>query len=350
VSLAHEFTERGWRVRTVFAGGSDASSLLDWCRDQGVEAETHPAVLRLIDSRRFQDLIALRQLVIESKPTVVNLHFGGNSISLRDVVAVRLAGLQRCIVTVHHPEPWSELDGRRRLLTRIAARLCSRVVVPSHATRDVLLQAGVPLEKIQVIFNGVRAPNSLPTRQSARNTLGLPQDAFVVSTLARLEPHKGIQDLIEALARISDPQEQLRLVVAGEGPLHRDLEALAVSRLGTRGVFLGRVRDTADVYAASDVFALPSHMEGFGLVYIEAAFQGVPSIGTKVGGIPDAIADGETGLLVRPKDPEALAAAITQMRDHPEQRMLFGAAARARAAAEFTTRHMANAYERVYSL
>jgi glycosyltransferase involved in cell wall biosynthesis len=111
-----------------------------------------------------------------------------------------------------------------------------------------------------------------------------------------------------------------------------------------RAIFLGRVPDTTDVYAASDLFVLPSHLEGFGLVFIEAAFHGVPSIGTNVGGVPYAIEDGKTGMLVPVKDDAAFAASIKKLWDHAALRQQMGEAARARACSEFTEARMAERY------
>jgi glycosyltransferase involved in cell wall biosynthesis len=346
--LAQEFATRGWAVRTVFAVGDESLHLLAWCHDQGVEAETNPAVLQVTDPHGYRDLLALRRLVRSSAPTVAHLHYGSSFISVRDVIAVRLAGIRRCIVTTHHPEPWSHTGSRKRLLTRLASYLCTTVVVPSQAVGGILLEAGVPAQKIRVIWNGLQPPVASASRAESRSAFGLPQDAFVVGTLARLEPHKGIADLIEAVAHIPDSQGSLRLVVAGEGSQRQALEQLAISRLGDRALFPGHVRDTQPLYAASDVFALPSYLEGFGLAYVEAAFHGIPSIGCRVGGVPEAILDGQTGFLVPPGDQEALADALVRLRDDPALRAQLGSAAMARAFAEFTQGHMADEHERVY--
>jgi len=136
--------------------------------------------------------------------------------------------------------------------------------------------------------------------------------------------------------------------VGGSGPERNVLEGRAAELLGARAIFLGQVPDKLDLYAACDVFALPSHMEGFGLVYVEAAFHGVPSIGARVGGVPDAVIDGETGLLVPVGDPDALANAIGRLRDDPALRARLGEAARARAYAEFTMDRLADRYERIF--
>ncbi len=346
VGLARQFVARGWAVRNIFPQTPQSDSLLAQCAVQRVPAETSAAIRAVQHKRTLRDILALRSLVRRSKPDVINLHYGVSHIGFKDVLAVRLAGRSRCVVTVHHPIPLE--SNRTRVMTRLGGLLSHAVVVNSHATRGVLLEAGVPAHKIRVILCGVPVPLKLPTRAEARARLGLAPDLFVVSTLARLVPEKAIGDLIEAAAHVSDPHSALRLVIAGDGPQRPTLEALATAQLGQRALFLGHVPDTADLYAAADVFALPSHMEGFGLVYVEAAFHGVPSIGTDVGGVPDAIADEETGLLVPPGDIPTLTKAIARLRDDPDLRRRLGDAARARAHREFTESRMADQYVKVF--
>jgi phosphatidylinositol alpha-1,6-mannosyltransferase len=193
-------------------------------------------------------------------------------------------------------------------------------------------------------------PDVRPARDAARARLGIPGSAFVVTTNARLEPHKGIADLIAAVAQLPDPDGSLILQIAGEGPQRQDLERLAAMLLPGRTRFLGHVADHADLYAATDVFAMPTRnaKESFGLVFIEAAFHAVPSVGTRVGGVPDAIVDGETGLLVAPNAPAELAAAVDRLRSDGALRSHLGLAAQARAQELFTVDRMAARYAEAY--
>ncbi len=344
VTLARGLQERGWQTQTAFPQASVTDEARSWCRAQGVNIEAHPAVPHILAPHRWRDLPRLARLVRASGAEVVNLHYGGGHISFKDVLAVRLSGVRRCVASVHHPVPWQVAGERKRRLTRLAGMLCHAVVVNSRATAEVLRQARIPEHKVHLAPCGVPLPTNQPSRNEARRRLGLPASAFVVSTLALLVPEKGIANLMEAMARISDPDGDIRLVVAGDGPARCELERLAASRLAERATFLGRVPDTADVYAAADVFALPSYLEGFGLVYIEAALHGVPSIGAAVGAVPETICDGETGLLVPPGDIDALAAAITRLRDNPDLCRRLGTAARTRALARFTDAAMIEAY------
>jgi len=366
VDLAREFKGRGWAAQLVFAepvdddltrlavpgrtAAEERRVLLEWAHNQGVEAETSRALHGAYATLSWQDILKLRRFVATRRPDIVNIQCGSNHVALKDVIAVRLAGLSRIVVSIHHPDPWGE-DVKRRVNTGRASRLCQAMIAPSRATRDLLLEADVPARKVRVIPSGVPTPTpaSLPDRAEARARLDIPPDAFVVSCIARLVPHKRVGDLVEAAARVPDPEGRLRVVVAGDGSERAALEDLVAARLGPRGIFLGRVPDETipDVYAVSDVFCLPSRLEGFGLVYIEAGYRGVPSIATRVGGIPDVILDSETGLLVPVGDVAAIAAAIIRLRDDPSLRARLGEAARARAYAEFTVERMVDRYAKV---
>jgi glycosyltransferase involved in cell wall biosynthesis len=345
--LYRGFSGRGWAVRAIFPKKAKEEAFLAWCNGQGVPAETNEAVLDLMAPHSLGDMGRLRRLVSDWQPNVVNIHYGGGFISLKDIVALRaVGGGCRCVVSVHHPSPWT--DSRKRLLTRAAAGLAHDVITFSGATREILLQAGVPWRKIHVVPCGLRPPTHLPSRDDARARLGFAADSFIIGCLSRIEEYKGIGDLIAAVARVSDPSGRLRLAVAGDGPDRARLEASAEAQLGSNAKFLGRVPNIDDFLACCDVFALPSYLEGFGLVYVEAAFHGVPSVGTLVGGVPDAVLANKTGLLVPAGDIAALAAALQRLRDDEPLRVELGNRARIRANSELTEDLMAQAFERVF--
>jgi glycosyltransferase involved in cell wall biosynthesis len=162
-------------------------------------------------------------------------------------------------------------------------------------------------------------PDLEVTREQSRCLFGFPQESLIIGTLSRLVPHKGIADLIKSMSLIKDKQTKLFLAVAGDGPEKAKLEDLASEYLPGNHLFLGRVKDVNQFMSAIDVFVLPSYMEGFGLVFIEAAFHGVPSVGTNVGGVPDVVIANKTGLLVPPGNKQSLADAIERFPTLPNQ-------------------------------
>jgi glycosyltransferase involved in cell wall biosynthesis len=348
-SLAHRLADSNLRVRTAFPTSDKSDALLRWCEEQGVTAEVNSALLDAAAPHTVRGILNLRKYVQGVRPRAINIHYGDNFISVKDILALRLAGRQRCVVTVHHPTSWDETSRHKRLMTYLAARLADQVIAVSEATHQILVKAGVPRDRIQTIPNGLPMPLTVMSQIDARAKLGLPTDTFIIGSLGRLVAHKGIQDLIAALTRLA-ATEDVMLVVAGDGPYRHSLEEQARRQLQRRAIFLGHIDDPADLYAACDVFALPSYLEGFGLVYVEAALHGRASIGTTAGAIPEVIKDGETGLLVPAGDVGQLADAVSALRVNVDLRARLAAAAHRRAEENFTDIVMAERYASILGL
>ena len=340
---------RGRAIEAVFPKTDRSDALRAWGIDQGVESELTTALLCIREPHGWADMLALRRFLRQSKPQVVNLHYGDNFISLKDVLAVRLAGVPRCYVTIHQAAPWQVLGAHKKRMTRHASIFCDQIIAICDATRGVLLEAGVRPNKIKMLYCGIPMPSRRPSRAEARRRLGLDDKDFIVATLCNLTPRKGVADLIDAASRVHDLKERMHLVIAGDGTERANLESQAARLLGEGVTFLGAITgDTADVYSAANVFVLPSHQEGLPLVYLEAAFHGIPIIATCVGGSPEAVLDGKTGLLVPPGDPMALADAIQRLRDDPDLCRRLGDAARIHVQENFTEQLMADRYESLF--
>ncbi|HLF78331.1 MAG TPA: glycosyltransferase family 4 protein [Dehalococcoidia bacterium] len=339
--LDRELAKRGWDVQmSVPADGSREG--LNWFHSQGMNVQPIRSLKTHGTQRSFKDVLGLALHVAASRADVVNLHYGTSFASLKDVLAVRLAG-KRGVVSIHHFSTGDWPSQRKMLL---ATRLSSSVVVTTDIFRRELLARGIPAMKIRVVPNGSPVPTPM-RRSEARARLGIPDSSFVIATLARLVEAKGIQDLLTAVSQANDPEGRFLVLVGGEGHYRDALEANTPTALSGHARFLGRVADPSELYAAADVFVLPSYEEGFGLVFVEAAFHGTPSIGTRVGGIPEAIIDGETGILVEPKDPQNLARAIERIAADAQLRERLGKRALERAQSEFTVELMAERYEKV---
>lgn len=339
--LARGLGELGWTAECLFPPGDAGPELLAWLARDGVEARLDRRALQMEAPHTLRDTRALAGLVRSSGCRAVSLHFGLCYLSLKDVLAVRLGGA-RCVASAHHVVPWSSLNLGKQRITRLASLLCHRVVAGTPAMQALLLEARVAKRKLAVAPYGVAPATVRPERAQARRRFCLPADAFLVSALGRLVPHKGFADLIKALADVE--LADTVLLIAGEGPEREALECLAARLLPGRAVFAGRVDSVEEVYAAADVFALPSYEEGFGLVYLEAALQGVPSVACAVGGVPAAVEDEVTGILINPGDVAALSAALRRLRKNESLRRRLGEAAQARATGEATHLAMAQCY------
>lgn len=200
-------------------------------------------------------------------------------------------------------------------------------------------------KRIAVVPYGVDLNRFQPSPRPAR-------DRVVIGWLGRLSPEKGLRYLIEAAALALQERPNLEFLLIGDGPERMTLAQLA-TRLGIadRLRFQGAVphETVAAALQRMDIFALPSLAEGFGVAAVEAAAMELPVIGTNTQGIPDVVKDGETGLLVPPKDPRALADAILSLAADPERRHQMGRAGRAFVAERYNWQANAAEMERVYA-
>ncbi len=234
--------------------------------------------------------------------------------------------------------PWNVLGGTDRMM-RFLLRDARAGMANSRATADVVQGLGVRESRIHVLHPPVIAPTGKAAEgPGLRERLDLGERPFVLS-VSRLVPRKGHDLLLRAVARAREECPDLACVIVGEGTDRAPLET-QVSELGLTGhAFLpGRVEDLAEAYSAATLFALLSRhvpergwWEGFGIVYREAGQFGLPVVATRVGGIPDAVEDGQTGFLVPQDDVEAAAAAIVRIVRDPGLAKRLGDAGRARA-------------------
>jgi glycosyltransferase involved in cell wall biosynthesis len=232
----------------------------------------------------------------------------------------RLAAWLAGVPAIYHAEQNVYLHRRRRhlWLERFLARRTTRIVACCQAVGGFYRQqVGLDPARLEVIYNavdyGAVAPR--PDRAAARAELGYGPDDLVLGCLGRLSEQKGHDLLLEALAslRRERPEAPVKLFLAGQGPLAADLAAQA-ARLGLDGrvALLGVRRDRATLYAAMDVFVLPSRWEGLSLALAEAAGLGLPIVATAVGGNAEVVQPGPGCWLVPPNQPRALAEALGQ--------------------------------------
>lgn len=225
-----------------------------------------------------------------------------------------------------------------RMVERAMDRFTTHYYAVSAAMRDFGVQARIfPAEKATVVHNGIPLPQPAdepPAR--VRAALGIPATAPLIVTAGRLERQKGLVYLLDALAQIRVELPAARCLIVGDGPLRSSLEARAASLgLGDAVHFAGWRTDVAQLVQASDVFCLPSLWESFGLVLVEAMALGKPIVASGVDGVPEVVAAGETGLLVPPGSPSALAAALLAVLRDPELGRRLGAAGQRRAVSNF---------------
>jgi glycogen(starch) synthase len=223
-------------------------------------------------------------------------------------------------------------------------RRADRVSVPSGSTAEYVRNL-VPgfAPSVSVIYHGLEMP-SLPPQP-------LPLSVPRLLCLGRLAAEKGFDLALQAFALIADRFPQAHLVLAGDGPERDTLEAQATALgLGRAVEFAGWLApdDVPAVINASTFVVMPSRREALGLVALEAAVMARPVVGTRVGGLPEVVVHGQTGLLVGPGDSVALAGAMTFLLEHPEEATQMGQAARSRAMELFSSERQVAAYDALY--
>ncbi len=251
---------------------------------------------------------------------------------------------------------------RRRLLVPALNRLCDRVTVPSESSRAEAVREGLRVGRLTVVRPGIdvaRFRSDPASRRRTRALLGIAPDVPVVGMVARFNAGKGHDVLLRAMTVVAASRPNACCLVVGDAlfPGEADWKArmLALARalgLGARVVFAGWRDDVPAILSALDVLVHPpTTPDSRPTVIMEAMAAGRPVVGSAVGGVPDLVDDGVTGVLVPPSRPEALAAALLRLLADPVARATFGAAGRARAEREFSRDSaavaMAAVYERV---
>jgi glycosyltransferase involved in cell wall biosynthesis len=252
------------------------------------------------------------------------------------VAAARLAGVPLVIASRRW---WTALPSRAHALAnRAGYRLAHRVLANSDAVGRLVEAEGVPRGKVFVLPNFLEdaafAPMSPDERSRVRSSLGVPPGATVVGLVARLSTEKRVDVLLRAFARLGGALGTAHLVVVGDGGERPALEALARDLgIADRTHFAGQRPNRPNSHALFDLSVLCSDHEGFPNSVVEAMAAGRPVVATAVGGVPDAVVDGATGLLVPPGDLPALSAAIAALLADADRREGFGCAGRERARA-----------------
>lgn len=243
------------------------------------------------------------------------------------------------VIGTLHVDPSYDLDGshssfRYRKLEKWCFKSLDAALAVSQRTGEAWAQRcgigeGYIADRMRVIYNGIGPSRLKRTKDpaAARRCMGLPADAIVIASLGRLEPAKGYEDLVRALALVIQEIPQVHVLIGGAGILHDPLLALARS-LCVQGHFhlLGFISEIAQVFEVADVYVQPSLCEALPYGLLEAAEFGLPAVVTGVGGMPEIVESGENGLVVPTHDPNELGKAICLLAKSFDLRIQFGRA------------------------
>lgn len=345
--LAIAAPSAGIELSVAYLQDIDGSPSARGLRDAGVEPV-------LLGTGRLTDPRSLRRIwahLAANRPQVVHTHL--DTADVLGGIAARGLGLP-VVSTVHLAGPAvSDAPGlrgraKRELTTLGRALAADRVLAVSDAARAATVsRSRLRKDHVLTVRNGVAAAPPSRSRQEVRDELGIPRDAVVATMVTVLRRGKGHAIAFEAVARLRATHPSLVLLVLGDGPLRGDVERLAAP-LGTGAVLTGHRDDVIDLLGASDILVHPTEMDAFPTSLLEASAVGLPVVASAVGGIPEIVEDGVSGLLLAHPTAASLAGALERLLADPALRATMGRAARERFETEFSAERWALRLRAVY--
>ncbi|MDT7893738.1 MAG: glycosyltransferase family 4 protein [Armatimonadota bacterium] len=350
------------RYEPLLATGPETGpegSLIEATEASGIPVFIVPDLIREIDLKR--DLKALVQLIRLYRDLEVDIvHTHTSKAGILGRLAGRLAKVPVVIHTVHGFAFTAPLPKWQRqlyiTLEKMAGRWCDALIFISKPLMAEAGKLGIGDPKTYAyIPSGIDTKafqngNNNGNRELKRRMLGLTDHVPIIGTVSRFVKDKGLELILEAAAQLKAKGLKFHMVWVGDGPMRDELERLA-QKLGVadRLSITGMCTDVPAWLSCFDIFVLPTMWEGMGRVFLEAQAAGIPVIGTKVGGVPDVVRDGETGILIQPNDAKTLAETIELLITNAELRRQMGIAAAQFASNEqFQVEFMVRKIEEVY--
>ncbi len=240
---------------------------------------------------------------------------------------------------------------KRVIVNPFLSLMTAYITAISSATRDALIRfENFPSRKIKVVYNGISdAKYRLPRDTNVRKSLGISENAYILGTVARLDPIKNQKMMIKALKIVRRSFPETFLIIVGDGPERETLKNFASElQVSSHVVFTGFREDTHLFYRNMDMFLLTSFSEGTAMTLLEAMASCLPCIATNVGGNPEIVRDRETGFVIPGDNEEILAEKIIYLFEEKSMREKMGQAGRRRFEENFTAKKMAEAYQEMY--
>lgn len=309
--------------------------------DGSVAEQIRQLGVRVVDLKmqpkwRLDAIWRLSRLIRQEKPIILHAWM------IHANILGRIVGRINRVPVVIISRRTQDLDGfGREWVNRQLSGWSDATITVSNCVRQIEIdRSRTDPAKVVTIHNGIDAGRydqiDPSARARIRREFNTPVEALVIASVGRFHPVKGFADLLAAMQLVHARFPDVILWLVGDGELRADLEAQA-RQLGLGGVvvFAGMRADVPEVLTAVDIFALASHVEGMPNAVLEAMAASLPVVTTQVGGVPEVVADGQTGLLVPPKDADALAQALFTLVESASLRRQFGMAGMRRVREQF---------------
>jgi glycosyltransferase involved in cell wall biosynthesis len=332
-------------VRLVCTDENALQPLLRRLRDVGVET------MPLQASER--SLLTVWRFFRQHPTDIVHFNLPHPFACRYAIIAAKLAGVPVIVTTNHLPtmKP-TTYTWKGRLVLALANQFVDTTIVESEINRTLAIaNYHLDAKKVVSIYHGINLKQfDGRANRAALKEFGIDPDYAIVGTIGRLSRQKAQDDFLRAAAKVKEVVPKSKFFIVGEGEQRQELEDLA-KHLGLQPdvIFTGYRSDVPELLRAFDVFVLPSIFEGLPLTILEAMAMTKPVVATRVDGVPEAVVDGETGTLVTPRDPAALASAIISLLQNPAMAQAMGQAARHRVETMFRQEIMVAQTEQLYT-
>ena len=305
-----------------------------------------------IDLKSNYDLIALWRLfrlIKRERYNIVHTHlFHADTYG---TLAAYLAKVPIIISSKHNDEEFLQ-KLVYKMLHRVTTLFSKKIIALSDHVKDYVVRIGVGNpDKVKTIYYGLdwRPYDNLNRSYTVREEFGIDKRTILIGTIARLTKQKGLKYLLEAFRQVLDTEKNCKLMIVGRGELEDELKNLS-KELGIEDkvIFTGFREDIPEIMHSLDIFVLPSLWEGLGRVFLEAMAARKPIVATNVSAIPEVIANGETGILVPPRNPGALVKGILHLIKNPDAVIRMGEAGRKRLEEKFSIEEMVRKTKEIY--
>lgn len=283
-------------------------------------------------------ILRIKELIQQDPPQIVHTHLFKSDFNGR--IAARLSGVPVVISTLHSCNDWAR-NPLQGWAYGINSRLADKIIAVSEEVHDFALQyMHTSSSQTMVIPNGISVEHFIKDASAGkafRNEMNIAPNVPLIGIVAALVPVKDHKIFLEAAVRIHQVNDDVRFVIVGDGPLRRSLTDMAAELgLADSVIFCGNRRDIPAVMSALDILVFSSNVEGLPVALLEGMAASLPLVATTVGGMPGAVVDNETGLLVPPNDAVKLADSCLRLISDRELRDRMGQAGYARARAQYS--------------
>lgn len=302
----------------------------------------------------LQSIYSLIKLLRNTPFDIIHCH--GLKAAIIGGIAARTVRHENIIYTAHSNISFKTFQIANTILYKTAEKTAShisrQIIAVSEGMKSEMIMRNIPAERITVIPNGIDANKfKIETdKKRIKVQLGIPEETNVVGTVARLAPQKNLETFLKGASILLSTMPELMFIIVGDGPLKKQLQDRA-TELGIKNkvIFTGYRSDIPEILHIMDVFALSSWTEGLPITVLEAMAAEKPVVATRVGGTPEIIKDGLTGLLVEPYDAEGLAEGLVRILSNHLLADALGTAARKSVVENYTIEKMVKSTEKVYS-